>query len=474
MLFSKFSYYNFNIVFINLIIIILSKDNSSDILILKFKEYYHSTYNMLQNNTEYNCIDFINSYLFSPIYLILETENINQTLNTVINGKTDSFILRHKNRNNFTICNFNASLSKTFNLNWLSESFCKSDEIFKIYTDIYFTNYKYVNFSLDNYYCLNDSICGEVGTDISIYKDNNKDFISKMKNILNNGQQNFAFHYSSEKKDEGIFVFGNMPHNYLKNKYNENELISFYSKTYNFEIIMDTITFDGKEYYSNESYNDQDYYDYISVEISPNSEGIEFDKYFLNVLIEIYFNNYINKNICEVEKINLITTIIYCYGDKFGKEDIKKFPKIVFTKYKLNFNISFENEDLFYYKDNKYFLKIYSKIGQYKKFILGRIFLKKYLTIFNAEKKQISFYNKKIIEEKLEKESFWEKYGKVILISLIIGLLLFLFIGILIGKILFKERKKHANEMDDKYEYQSKKQNDDIEPLYNQNEDEEK
>ena len=478
LLFSKLLIYNFIVLIINLIII-QSADNTSDILVLNFKEYYHQTYNMLQNNTEYNGKDFINSFLFSKIYLELELgdninqNGINQTLNTIIEAKTDSFILRHINRNNYTICNFNSSLSKTFYSNILSTTFCKSEDKFKIYTDTSFSNFKYVNFSFDNYFCLNDSICGEVGTDISIYKNTNKDFISKMNNILNNGNQNFAFHYSTIKKNEGIFIFGDIPHNYFKNKYKEIDLISFYTKTINFEIIMDTITFDGKEYYSPEEYEDKNYYDYINVEITPNTEGIEFDKYFFNLLITIYFNDYINKNICKVDKTDM-TTIIYCYADKFGKEDINKFPKIVFSKYKLNFNISFDNKDLFYYKDNKYFLKIYSKIGIYKKFILGRILLKKYLTVFNADKKQIYFYNTKSSEIINEKKSFMEKYGKIILISLLFGLIIFLIIGILIGKLLFKERKKHANEMDDdKYEYQSKNNNN-VEPLYNQKEDEEK
>ena len=480
LLFSKLLIHNFIFLIIHLIII-KSEDNISDILVLSFKEYYHQTYNMLQNNTEYNSKDFINSFLFSKIYLEFEIgdntsfdKGINQTLNTIVEAKTDSFILRHKSRNNYTICNFNSSLSKTFYSNMLSTSFCKSEDKLKIYTDTSFTNYKYVNFSFDNYFCLNDSICGEVGTDICIYKNSNKDFISKMDNILNNGNQNFAFHYSSINKNEGIFIFGDMPHNYFKNKYNENDLISFYTKTINFEIIMDTINFDGKEYYSPEEYEDKNYYDYINVEITPNTEGIEFDKYFFNVLIRIYFNDYINKNICKVETIDVMTTIIYCYADKFGKEDINKFPKIVFSKYKLNFNITFDKEDLFYYKENKYYLKIYSKIGTYKKFTLGRILLKKYLTVFNADKKQIYFYNTKLSENINEKENFMEKYGKIILISLLFGLIIFLFIGILIGKLIFKERKKHANEMDDdKYEYQSKKNNN-VEPLYNQKEDEEK
>lgn len=52
------------------------------------------------------------------------------------------------------------------------------------------------------------------------------------------------------------------------------------------------------------------------------------------------------------------------------------------------------------------------------------------------------------------------------------GLIIFLFIGILIGKLIFKERKKHANELDEKYEYQANKNNVD-EPLYNSKEEDE-
>lgn len=455
------------------LLIIISKEYFTDILVLKFKTYYPTTYNMSLNNTEYNSNDFISSFLFSQLYLELNTENqqnldkvSNQTLNTIISAKTDSFILRNLNRNNITICNFNASLSNTFRLNMLSPSFCQSEEIFKIYTDISMSEYLKVNFTLDNYFCFNDSICGEVGIDISTYK-NNKDFISKMKKILDKGTQNFAFHYSSDKKDEGIFVFGDMPHNYLKNKYNENDLITFFSNDYIFEIKLDTVTFDGREYFSNEK-DDLNYYDYINIAFSPDTEGIEFDKFFFNILLEIYFNDYIEKKICKIEEVELIT-IIYCYGNKFGKEDINKFPRIIFSKFKFNFNISFENEELFYYQDNKYFCKIYYKLGQSKRFLLGRIFLRKYLPVFNAGENSIYFYNK--IIEKNGKESFLEKYQKIIIISFIALIIIFLILGILIGKMIYKERRKHANELDDKYEYQANKKNG-VEPLYNPKEDE--
>ena len=57
------------------------------------------------------------------------------------------------------------------------------------------------------------------------------------------------------------------------------------------------------------------------------------------MLIKIFFNDYIEKNICVIEKVDLMTSIIYCHGDKFGKNDINKFPKILFRKYKFNFII---------------------------------------------------------------------------------------------------------------------------------------
>ena len=454
--------------------IIIAKDNNINMLAVKFKTYYPVTDNMLGNNPKYEAKDFIESFLFSKLYLEFETGegtniNQNQILKTIINSKVDSLMLKNLNKNNITFCDFNSSLSSTFESNMLSQYLCKSKEAIKLYTDASLTKYNYEYFDFDNYFCLNDSICGNVGTDICIYKPNfkGKDFISKMHNILNTSELNFAFHYSSDESDDGVFVFGEMPHNYFKNKYNENDVISFYSKTINFEILMDTITFDGKEYWYEDESVENKYNEYINVEITPDYEGIMFDNYFMELLKKIFFNKYIEKDICKVGKNDLITSAIYCYADKFGIEDINKFPKIILTKYKMNFNISFENKDLFLYKDNKYFCKIYYTIGQSKKISLGRIFLKKYLTVFNPDKGQIYFYFKRNENNEI---SFFEKYKNMILIFFIVGLIIVLAIGILIGKIIFKERKKHANELDDKYEYQSNK-NKVKEPLYNSKED---
>ena len=466
---------------ITILTLIISEDNITDItnsLVLRFKTYYPKTKNMTINNTEYNSNDYIESLLFSYIYLELENEkDPNQILKTIIKTEITSFNLRDFNVNNYIFCNYNLSLSTTSKNTLIDDFLCLTEDIFKIYIDLSFTKYKSAIFRFDNSFCSEHLLCGEIGIDINSYRyidKTSKDFISNMVRILNGTKQNFAFYFSN-KKDEGIFIFGDMPHSIFKNEFNENDIISFYTDNYHFKIIMDTITFDGKEYYPNKI-EKEDLYDYIDITISPVREGIEFCDFFFNILIKIYFSKYIEKNICKVEKDYGRTTVIFCYADKFGKEDIKQFPNIVFHKYKLNFNISFESEDLFYYRDNKYFFKIYTRYIEYKNFNFGRIFLKKYMTVFNADKKQIYFYNKKNtdntdIDMPNENKSLYDKYNNIILIIFICGLIVFLIIGIFIGKYLFQKRRKHANELDDKYEYKTDNGN---ESLYNPKENDDK
>ena len=107
-------------------------------------------------------------------------------------------------------------------------------------------------------------------------------------------------------------------------------------------------------------------------------------------------------------------------------------------------------------------------------FVVGRILLKKYLTVFNADKKQIYFYNK-IPEEKIEEniKSFFDKYKIVIIIIAFIVIILVIYgFGILTGKCIYKGRRKKANELDDNYDYKSDQENNG-ESLYNPKDDDE-
>ena len=105
------------------------------------------------------------------------------------------------------------------------------------------------------------------------------------------------------------------------------------------------------------------------------------------------------------------------------------------------------------------------------RWIIGRIFLRKYPVTFSPSSRLMGFYiNKEIKNEKEKKEqkiideinknkngNYFTKdllgYIKIIIIALI-----FTIVGLIIGKKIFALRKKRANElMDDYYQYESEK-----------------
>ena len=464
--------YIFFILFV-LLINIISKDNN-DLLVFKFKTYYPQTGN---NNSEYTSLDFINSFILSKIYLELESGNeeefkkgTNQILRTFIGSKANIFVFREFNKYNKLLCNFNTTSSHSYYNKMLSSQYCESEQVFKIDTDFELKEYLFNIFYIENYFCLNDSLCADIGIDIQTFQiSGRQDFLTQLHKILNSSEQNFCFNYLNPIKEEGVFTFGIMPHNYSK-KYDEKNIITFYTQPDSFSILFDTITINGKEYFKQGEKNNY----YIQLDISLEKEGIEFDQYHFDILKEIYFNYYIEKGICKNEESGINTKIIFCHGNQFNIKDIKKFPKINFVKFNINFNITFEGEELFYYKNNKYFCKIYCKYSNYRKFDIGRILLKKYLIAFNADKKQIYFYKNSLEknEEVKEKSSIIEKYEVVIIISFVALIVIIYVLGFLTGKYIYQGRKKKANELEDNYDYKIDKNNRQ-ESLYNEREEEE-
>ena len=465
--------FNFFILFILILInIILSKDNN-DLLVFKFKTFHESKED---DNIEYNSTNFINSFLTSRVYLELEAGNDNdfkngknQILKTFMSSKGDIFTFRDYNKKYNSICNFNTQLSSAYKVKVLSSEYCECNQTFKINTNVELNKYLYSDFFIENYFCMKDSICSEIGIDIqSSPKSPHQSFISQIHKILNSSEQNFCLNYLNLEKEEGIFTFGLMPHNYT-DKFQENNMISFYSQKDAFSIIFDTFTLNGTEYFKDEEQFDNK----VKLKISLDKEGIIFDNYFFDVLQKIFFEPYLEKDICKISSEQFTFKVIYCRDENFGINDIKKFPKITFVKYNINFNITFSGEELFYYKEHKYFCKIYCKYNNYKTFTIGRILLKKYLTVFNIDKKQIYFYKNEIKKDEVKEKSFLQKYGIVILVSVIVLIALFYLFGILTGKILYQKRKKIANELNDNYEYKTSVNDTNEDPLFNQKEDNE-
>lgn len=450
----------------------------NNIAVIKFKTFYPKTLNMMKENYKLEPIDYVKSIILSKIYFELvagneKSEQIDRSQILNIFNEPNifsfSFVSLEKIyyvKENNTLCNYSILLSNTSKE---EENTKITEEIFKIYSDISYNKYNYIPLKISNKKIndLKDSLCGIFGIDSSLsyfYDDTN--FILQIFKYLNITEKSYTIKYSNNSDDEGKIIIGSMPHNYLNREYDEKNLVSFYSKSTSWEITMDSIKIEGYNISSN------DFYDFISVSISSEYEGLVFSENYIDILNKIFFNEYFKKNICNNESVlNPSYTIISCDAKHFGIKDIKKFPKIIFSRYKFELNFSFEGEELFFYKDDRYYFKIYKIIGKLKQFIFGRLFLRKYLTIFNPDKKQIYFYktcqNFEVNENNSQNRNF-----KIILLFFLIGLLIFLVIGIFIGKQIYQVRKKQANELNDNYLYEPNINTEKNNSLYNETKEE--
>ena len=240
-----FNLYNiFILIIINNIFLIQSENK--DIVALKFKIYYPCSNNSLNNNYSFNTDDYYERIHLSKLYLEIgvgdqhnfET-NTNQSLNIIIDLKENIFSTtylyfeKYITENNDLLCHYNTSKSETFyeyskyykliNFKYLV-SYAK--EFFQIYTDISLSKYKIQQLNFVNTINHNISnICGNIGLGYTRKESIDYNFIAQLHSKFNLTDYSFLFNYSSSNFDEGTFIFGNMPHVYLPDRYNIKNLI---------------------------------------------------------------------------------------------------------------------------------------------------------------------------------------------------------------------------------------------------------
>ena len=469
-------------IIMNISFVKLEFNNNSNIISLRFKTYYpYSNYSRYDIPVFY-IDDFYESIYSSKLYLQLEEgdennfkEKKNQTLNVIVDSReiifltTDIYFEKYIKENNYQLCHFNTSKSSTF---YEHSNYYKLDNIkslssyakdsFKIYTDISLSKYSIEIINFVNTINHNIStICGNIGLSYLRSESVSYNFIAQLHRKFNLSEYSFVFNYTND--DEGIFILGNMPHNYLQEKYSIDNLVYIYSINMKEPMINIKEIIMERNGYTMEIYDQN-----LKIKINTDIEGFEFpEKYFIKIE-EIIFNNYYNNNICHKEVYKRIYEIVWCESGetKFNEKEIKSFPNITFYLEKINnFSLCFNGNDLFYYKDNKYFFKIVSNaLGD--NINLGRVLLKKYLTVFNQDKKQIYFYKniEKNKENKENKETInnQNNVGKfAIIISCIICAVIFFILGIYFGHKIWKKRNKKAYELNDEYDYTAAQDNND-------------
>ena len=348
-----------------------------------------------------------------------------------------------------------------------SKEFIGEEKIY-LYTNINnikknkFTSFSKFIFKIDNKVIINEN--SFYGLNIGLTLSDNYYEINFMKQIHDRNiisKYIISFEYNSY--NEGILFIGKLPHEYMPEKYNEENYKSFYSyQPRTMYLTNFIIEFD--EIYSIVNYEKNNFVTRIKTNILLNMGVIMGIKEYLEFIEKKFFNEYIKMNICQKYMTNtqsIDNFIIFSCND--NKElYFENFPTLYFNMKSQNLSLELNYNDLFKKIGNKYyFMIVFDKInvGVWR---LGKPFFLKYTFVYNGDAKTIGFYSKKnTIETKEENKKITWNIELNILKIIVISLLLLIFISLIVviayslGKKYNLIRKKKANELDDDYDYDS-------------------
>lgn len=326
------------------------------------------------------------------------------------------------------------------------------ENIYSLISNCNFRIEKKIEYNKNNIYGLN------IGLSLDEYN-YETNFMKQMhdRNIISSYLISFEF----KNENEGLIIIGKYLHELFPEKYNRNQFKSFYSyqpRTMfltNFMIQFDEIY----SYKKNEKFFLQKT---TKSNVMLNSGLIIGTNEYMQFINNNFFSQYYNDNICELYSTgeSFDSFIIFSCNDN-TKFKLEEFPSLNFNIKSENLTFEFTYNDLFKKIGNRYyFLIIFERaISGYWRF--GSPLYLKYSFVYNGDAKTIGFYQKKNNEEKNNNNNNnWKIELNIIKIVVVIILLLILIASAIIisyyfGKKCNLKRKKHANELDDNYEYTS-------------------
>ena len=308
------------------------------------------------------------------------------------------------------------------------------------------------------------------------------DWFISYDNSLNDNSDN-VIKAEDISKLNPVIMIGAPPHYYNKELYQESQLLKTNSDLYFY-----SITFKDVYLYLSTSTgeNRKISIDENTVELYLEDIMIYAPFYYINIVRAQYFLKYKECNYMKDPDLQF-----YCIkGDNFGINELKLFPKLYFENTELNYTFELDYKDLFIEMNGRYYFLVTENSDE--SWSIGFPLLKKYKFVFNQNDKTVGFYNPNLPEDK-EKETDKEteiietdqketdaktdyisdiisdssnvkEFGLsieyVILIASLTGLV-FIAIGILIGKYIFKKMKgkKRANELQENFDYEAAPEN---------------
>ena len=311
---------------------------------------------------------------------------------------------------------------------------------------------------------LTEIMPGELGlqlhpvTDLNTAFDSDeKSFLKKIKNngltinyiwsiILNNNNNN--------NDNDGYLYIGDYLHNIDNKKYNEASLLSInayiYQNQVKPEFVMNKLII-----YKNNNPNDI----INEIKLRRNYLRVNLDYHFGGIIGSEILRPYLEENIFTEENYCYKSTFknrgtyhfYYCNNNANKIKKIKNdFPTIQFTQQDLNYNFTIKADDLFVEKDGYVFcLMIFDDYKKYE-WKLGKPFVKKYAFMLDQDGKTLYFYSviDKVIIQGVKSA------GLIFMIFVL--LIVFSFLGFILGRKIYRSKyKKHANVLEESFEYNS-------------------
>ena len=432
-----------------------------------------STGEINSSSIEYNTTHFVNDYWSQPAYTTIKIGSVPQEVKVILTyndcgfkiGQSNNCLnsdkyMSHYNRNFSSDFNYTNLHNKTiyeFKYNGRSAI----DSIYA-YTDLEMKNLK--KFNDIGFYLgtdTNDLICGIIGFKNEKYRSvcdeiNNIFQSFKLREIINSND--WFIKYTS--KDEGLLIFGPEMEKIYPN-YDINKFFITNSEVkpgdHSWTVVIDKIYSGDK----NETINKKA----VKAEINNDFGLLEGnEEYYLNITLT-YFRDYIKKRICTLDYVDVSYykyLALGCDKDKFGIEDMQKFPALKLVLVCFESEFTFTYEDLFTETEHKYFFNVIFNVFINQRFVLGKVFLRKYPMLINFDSQIVGYYN-----EAFETESMDGDINRTYLTKSLILFLIFIIIALIIiaavifyfiGKNMNRLKKRKANELaDDDYDYTSSK-----------------
>ena len=462
-----------------IIIIINQLDilNSSDVVLISFKSFfkYGSKTNMssiddLANTNLYSKINIGDPSYEIKAFLSVQhsyfsitpnhiTKNINEFSSHYDITKSNSFKdITNSNRRKLFDSKYDGVAKEKFKLNIFNY---KKKEHYNISIDdmIIIYNEDYNHNKINSYYL---NIGFQIVNEKKYKEREQYNFIYQLKkrNIIQ--KYDWCLFFEKGKNNNGIFLYnpdelinakgklliGDLPNNYNPNNFNENQLLTSYSK-YENQIFKWNLEF--SDIYYNKTSNDTIKIYIRDVHLNINNYIVLCPMtYYYNIKRD-YFDFYLSKKLCHVHQGSEYKTFYCEKSENFNVENLKQFPILYMEHKEFQFTFEFTYEDLFIEKDNKYWflvaLSVYN--NDMEEWFMGIIFLRKYNLIFNQDTKTISYYNINL-PISTSKNNFgkilkFEKYINYFIIFIII--LLVIIFGLYITKKILKSKdKKRLNQ----------------------------